>query len=127
MVQTIAVPERASRFDSATVRPLAVVPARPPTAPDTAKPGTPRRGARRAPLYRWLTPAQEARELAEARALGSHAARLPEYIGRTWGDVAPLLVDAWAGRHDELCGERHDPWATFRGVREGWRRAGGAP
>ncbi|MDP8921673.1 MAG: hypothetical protein M3O34_02210 [Chloroflexota bacterium] len=120
MVQTVAPPDRATRISPEMTLPPAS------TGPSEASAARPRRSARRAPLYRWLTPAQEARELAEARALGAHAARLPEFIGRTWGDVAPLLVEAWAGRHDELCPERHDPRATFRGVREGWRDAGGA-
>ena len=127
MVQTTAAPERVSRVDPVPLRPLTVAPTRPSSAPRATKAGERRRVARRAPLYRWLTPAQEARELAEARALGLHAARLPEYIRRSWGDVAPVLIEAWAGRHDELCPERHDPRATFRGVRAGWRDAGGAP
>lgn len=82
--------------------------------------------AREARRFAWLAPTQAARELAEARALGAAAARLPEFLGRTWGDVAPLLLRAWAGRHDEICHERHDPRTTFHGVREGWSGAGGA-
>ena len=120
MAQTCVAPERRMSTGPGYLPAIGTM------TPNDASADGPRRSPREARLYRWLAPDQEARELAQARALGAHAARLPEFIGRPWGDVVPLLVEAWAGRHDELCPERHDPRATFRGVREGWHAARGA-
>jgi len=70
-----------------------------------------------------LTQAADARDVLEARALGADAALLPEYIGRSWADLGPLLAQAWAVRHDGICSPRHDWRLTFHAVRRGWHEA----
>jgi hypothetical protein len=64
------------------------------------------------------------RDIAEARAYGTQAAALPEWLGRSWAHVAPLLAAGWAGRHAEVCCKRHDWRLSFPAVRAGWHDAG---
>ena len=67
----------------------------------------------------------EARDLAEARAYGARAASLPEWLDRSWEEVAPLLRAGWISRHAEICSRVHDWRLAFPAVRQGWKEAGG--
>src|SRR5690349_10774577 len=65
------------------------------------------------------------RDLEQARAYGTAAAKLPENLARDWDSVAPRLRAGWLDRHRELCRFPHGWRDSFSGVRDGWVAAGG--
>jgi hypothetical protein len=46
--------------------------------------------------------------------------------GQTWENMAPLIRNGWAVRHDQVCVARHDWRLSWPAAREGWHEAGGA-
>jgi hypothetical protein len=66
------------------------------------------------------------RDCAEVRAYAAGFVKILGPVGQTWENMAPLMRNGWAVRHDEVCVRRHDWRLSWPAARDGWREAGGA-
>jgi hypothetical protein len=73
----------------------------------------------------WLAEALE-RDRAEARVYAAGFVKTLGPGGQTWENMAPLIRNGWAVRHDQNCVSRHDWRLSWSAAREAWREAGGA-
>jgi hypothetical protein len=73
----------------------------------------------------WLQEAIE-RDRREVRAYAAGFVKTLGAGGQTWENMAPLIRNGWAVRHDQVCVARHDWRLSWPAARDGWREAGGA-
>jgi hypothetical protein len=67
------------------------------------------------------------RDCHEVRAYAAGFVKILGPGGQTWENMAPLIRNGWAVRHDQMiCVARHDWRLSWPAAREGWRDAGGA-
>jgi hypothetical protein len=66
------------------------------------------------------------RDCAEARAYAAGFVKTLGPGGQTWENIAPLIWNGWAVRHDQICVPLHDWRLSWPAAQDGWRGAGGA-